>query len=229
VKYIKSHRGSYLSAYLLSRQERRLPIDSIETYYQGLSAGVKLSSLGRNVLSYVYPLTEDNEFRKANPFIDKEFEQSLEKLESVYGLALSDTAGKVVKLNSFRNKYLVIDFWASWCKPCLENIPYLNELTGRYRYDSVEFISISLDKDLSQWKKSVFNSKIQGVQLSDSSGFNGLAAIYCKTIWVPHYVIADKAGRIINYDAPQANEPALRNLLDGLLSRNYFQITLFGG
>jgi thiol-disulfide isomerase/thioredoxin len=221
VRYIKSHPGSYLSAYLLSRQERRLQIDSIEIYYQGLSAEVKLSSLGRIVLSYVYPLTEDNEFRKANPFIDKEFEQRLEKLESVYELALSDTAGKVVKFDSFRNKYLVIDFWASWCKPCLENIPYLNELAGRYEHDSVEFISISLDKDVSQWKKSVFNSKIQGVQLSDSSGFNGLAAIYCKTLWVPHYVIADKSGRIINYDAPQANEPALRNLLDGILFHQY--------
>jgi thiol-disulfide isomerase/thioredoxin len=215
-KYIKSHPDSYLSAYLLDQQKRHFAIGTIEAYYGALAPEVKRSSLGHEVLEYVYPLTDDNEFRKANPLIDKELERQLDTMRSVYELRLMDISGKVVELSAFKNKYLVIDFWASWCGPCLANVPYLNKLIKSYGQDSIGFISISLDRDLGQWKKTSLNHKIEGVQLCDSNAFNGVAAIYCKAIYVPHYVIAGKDGRIIDYDAPQASEPALKKLLDGL-------------
>jgi hypothetical protein len=94
----------------------------------------------------------------------------------------------------------------------------LNKLIKSYSGDSIGFVSISLDLHLKDWKKALSSHRIDGVQLCDSVSFDGLAAIYCKTIFVPHYVIADRDGRIINYDAPQAIEPELKKLLDGLLN-----------
>jgi thiol-disulfide isomerase/thioredoxin len=218
VGYIRSHPDSYLSGYLLDQQKRHFSTDTIEAYYSTFASDIKKSTLGHEVLEYVYPLTDDKEFRKANPLIDNELERQLDTIHSVYALRLTDVSGRVVELSAFKNKYVVIDFWASWCGPCLANVPYLNKLIKSYGGDSIGFVSISVDSDLKKWEKAIMDYKIEGVQLCDSNAFNGVAAIYCKTIYVPHYVIADKNGRIINYNAPQAIEPALKKLLDGLLN-----------
>jgi thiol-disulfide isomerase/thioredoxin len=219
VKYILKHQNSYLSGYLLYQQRRRLPVDSLQMIYSMLGADVKKSSLGFLVLKDLYPLTNDNEFRKANPLVDLKFDERLMGMQSVFDIGLRDTAGNMIQLNAFKGKYLVIDFWASWCKPCMENIPALDGLTARYKSDSVQFISISMDQDIKAWKSAIVAHRFGGVQLSDTTGFSGLAAIYCKALWVPTYVVAGPDGRIIKYDAPQAVNPQLAALLDNLLRR----------
>jgi thiol-disulfide isomerase/thioredoxin len=217
--YIKEHLNSYLSGYLLSRHKRKLSVDSVQMYYVSLSKEVQKSSVGYDVLDYVYPLTEDQEFRKLHPLIDLDFDERLRKVNSVYEFTLSDSSGVTVDFNSLKSKYLVIDFWASWCKPCIANIPAMNQMINEYKSDSIQFISVSLDKDLTQWRQSLAKNKFAGVQLSDPNGFKGLIAIYCKVLWVPKYIIADKNGQIINYDAPQPSEPDLRVLLDGMVNK----------
>lgn len=219
VKYIEQHPASYLSAYLLFQHERKLSVDSVQRYYQLLSKEAKKSTIGHAVLSYIYPLTDDNEFRKANPLVDLQFNERLSEIKSVYDLSESDTSGKTVTLSSFKGKYLVIDFWASWCKPCIANVPMLNYMENYYNPDSVKFISISLDEDASKWKRSILNNNFTGIQLSDLKGFYSLAAQYFKVLWVPKYIIADRNGHIINYDAPQAVDPELKILIDKLLKQ----------
>ena len=219
LNYIRIHPDSYLSAYLLSKQKRELAVDSIEFYFTRLTDSVKQSSLGHDILAYVYPLTGDNAFRKANPLIDEKFDERLSKLKSVFELVLNDSAGNTIRLSSFKAKYLVIDFWASWCKPCIASIPDLKQMAKDYKTDSIEFISISMDKDLNEWKESIRKHDFTGVQLSEPTGFNSLAAIYCKVLWVPTYIVADRNGQIIQYNAPQAIEPELKLLLDNLVNK----------
>jgi len=220
ISYIKLHPDSYLSAYLLSQQKRKLAVDSIEVYFNGLTDFVKQSNLGHNVLMYVYPLTDDNAFRKANPLIDADFDERLSKLNSVFDFNFKDTTGNTIAMSSFKAKYLVIDFWASWCKPCIANIPDIKQMAKEYETDSIQFISISVDNDLKEWKASIRKHDFTGIQLSEPMGFNSLAAVYCKVLWVPTYVIADRNGQIIQYNAPQASEPELKLLLDNLLNKN---------
>jgi thiol-disulfide isomerase/thioredoxin len=190
-------------------------------FYSEIANDVKKSSLGHLVLKDIYPLTDDNEFRKANPLIDIEFDERLRKINSVYDLSLRDTLGNIIELSSFKGKYLVIDFWASWCKPCIANIPALNQMIEYYKSDSIQFISISLDKDENDWKHSIIKHNFTGLQLSDLTGFNSLAAVYCKVLWVPKYIVAGKNGEIINYDAPQASEPELKTLLNNLIRKRF--------
>jgi hypothetical protein len=84
--YIKKHPGSYLSVYLLFQHKRKISVDSVQACFNLLSKYVKKSTLGYAILQYVYPLTDDNEFRKANPLVNLEFDQRLNKLKSVYEL-----------------------------------------------------------------------------------------------------------------------------------------------
>ncbi|MBS1668914.1 MAG: AhpC/TSA family protein [Bacteroidetes bacterium] len=221
MKYVQQHPSSFLSGYLLSKHSRKLSVDSLAIYYDRLTADVKKSSIGHDVLSYVYPLTNDNDFREANPLVDIKFDQELRKLKSVFDIVLKDTLGNTFQLSSFKAKYVVIDFWASWCTPCIKNIPALNEMIKHYEPDSIRFISISLDENMNDWKKSIIEHHFTGTQLSDMNGFNSLAAIYCKVLWVPKYIIANRNGHIINYDAPQPIEPEFKKLLDNLLNKDF--------
>jgi len=214
IGYIKGHPDSYLSAYLLWWHRRRLSVDTIEMLFTALGDEVKKSSLGHDILLYVYPLTDDNEFRKANPLVDQEFDQRLSNIKSVYDLSSKDSSGNIIEFSSYKGKYLVIDFWASWCKPCIENIPALKKMIERYQSDSIQFISVSLDRYINDWKQSMIKHQFGGIQVSDLAGYTSLPAVYCKVLWVPKYVIADKNGRIINYDAPQPSEPGFKKLLD---------------
>jgi thiol-disulfide isomerase/thioredoxin len=218
--YIEEHPNSYLSGYLLFQQERKLPLDTAEVLYNNLAGEVKRSSFGKSVLSYIYPLTDDDSFRRANPLISDQFDRHLRGLHSIHQLSLKDSSGKTISLNSYKGKYILVDFWSSWCKPCIENIPALNRLIGNYKSAPIQFISISLDKDDDRWKQAIIKHHFTGVQLSDTSGFSGLSAVFCKVLWVPTYVIADQNGQIIKYDAPWPAGPQLKKLLDELIRQN---------
>jgi len=218
IKYIKRYPNSYLSANLLSKHMRKLTVDSLQIYFNLLSNDVKKSSLGYTVLQYIYPLTDDNDFRKQNPLIDLKFDKQLNKIKSIYDFSLSDTAGNKINMGSFKGKYLVLDFWASWCKGCIELIPIQKQMMEDYKSDSIQFISISIDEDINKWKQSIKSHDLDGVQLIEPKSFNGLIAVYCKVLWVYHYTIIDKTGRIIKVDAPPPG-PELKKILDTLLKK----------
>ena len=220
LEFVKMHPASYLSPYLLSRHQRRMSLDTVIKYYTSLTPKIKKSRVGHDVLMYIYPLTDDDLFRKENPLIDLESSQHLSKFKSVYDFPLKDTSGNAIDLKSFQGKYLVFDFWASWCKPCIAEIPFLLDRIKNYQSDSVQFISISLDKDVNDWKGAIRKHNFTGIQLSDLEGFYSLPAIYSKVLWVPKVVIADQAGYIIEFDAPAPSEQAFELLLNKLLKLN---------
>jgi thiol-disulfide isomerase/thioredoxin len=217
--YIRSHKDSYLSGYLLSKHNRRLVIDSLQIYYSLLDDNVKRSTIGYKLLEIIYPLTNDQNFRKLNPLYDIKFDERLNKIKSIYDFTLSDTAANKIEFLSFKGKYLVLDFWASWCVPCLANIPTQKEMINDYKADSIEFISISLDTDIDKWKQSIKKYHLDGLQLSAPEAFAELIAVYYKVLWVPHYIIIDKNGLVVNPNAPQPLDPKLKIILDSLLRK----------
>lgn len=220
--FINHHPDSYLSASLLSKHQRKLPVDTLEILYHKLTSKVRKTGLGHDVLAYIYPITNNNKFRMLHPLFDAEFDQQLGRIHSIYDLALKDTLGNTFDLKRFKGKYVLIDFWGTWCRPCIANIPALNQVINEYNRDSIQVVSISLDKDADTWKNSIVKYNFPGLQLSDLKGTEGLGAIYCKVLWVPTYIIVDKNGKIINYHAPQASEPELKEILSTLLRPNVF-------
>ena len=220
LQYIKDHEASFLSAHLLSQYRRRLPIDTLQVYYSLLSEDVKKSSEGYKVLSYIYPLTGDNKFRNDNPLSGDDFNKSLNDIKSVHDFKLNDTAGNEISFETFRGKYLLIDFWASWCAPCIKNFPFFEKLMTEYKSDPIQFISVSLDSESSIWKESVKKYNLPGLQLSDSKAFSGLLPVYCKVVTsLPRYVLTDKEGKIIDFDTPFPDDPDLKKLLNRLLQK----------
>lgn len=218
LNYISKHSKSYLSGFLLSRHKRQLPVDSLEKYYELLPKNVKESNVGYTVLDFVYPLSDNISFRKANPLNGVEFDEKLASIKSVHDLFSTNEFGDRVDFENFKQQYILIDFWASWCKPCLADIPNLKKIIEEFKEDSIQFISVSLDTDEKKWKKAISANKLNWLQVSDLKGFHGLVPTYCKiAIGIPQYVLVDKNGKIIVSNAPRPGDPQLKIIISELV------------
>lgn len=140
---------------------------------------------------------------------DKIKEEENKKNSSVGGIAPDFTressSGKSIRLSDFRNKnFVLLDFWASWCIPCLKEIPNVKKLYGKYQSKGLEVIGVSLDDDKSSWLEAVNKQnlhewpQILSKEQEDKSVFekDDLSEIY-NFDGIPFYVLIDKNGRVI--------------------------------
>ena len=210
--YIKSNPHSYFSAYLLSRYHGSLPTDTSKKYFQFLSSSVAYSDFGKIVLSNIYKTTDDWTFREA--FSDTNYYRTLKKINNIYDISLPNIKGEKISLSRFKGKFILIDFWGSWCHPCFENIPYLKKLIQEMKNEPIEFITVSIDEHEKIWKTSLKKYGFPGINLWDK---DGLLSTFFKVLWVPRYIIIKPDGNGASIDAPQAKDPELKILLFDLL------------
>lgn len=112
-------------------------------------------------------------------------------------LIFQDTTGNNVRLKDVRHKYLLIDFWASWCIPCRQNNPLLRSLNNRYRNKGLSVLSISIDNNKEQWKKAIMKDSMDWAQgIDNSEGHIRIRDAYSIQT-IPFYFLVDAENRII--------------------------------
>ena len=126
-------------------------------------------------------------------------------------IAFKDLNGNTVALSSFKGKYIYIDMWASWCIPCIGEIPHLKKLEDEYKDKNIVFLSISTDEDKTAWKNKVKELNLHGNQLeTGNSGFEKIMNIQA----IPHFILYDASGKLMYYKAPRPSTTEIRTLFN---------------
>ena len=123
---------------------------------------------------------------------------------------LPDPNGKMVKLSDLRGKYVLIDFWAAWCKPCRQENPNVVRLYNQYKDKGFEVFGVSLDRTKEDWVKAIADDQLTWTHVSDLKYFNSAAAELYKIEAIPATYMIDPDGKIIARDL---RGPSLENKL----------------
>lgn len=111
--------------------------------------------------------------------------------------AQNDPDGNPISLDSFRGQYLLIDFWASWCKPCRMENPNIVAAYEKYHEKGFEIFGVSLDRDKDAWLKGVADDKLTWPQVSDLQYWNNEASRLYSINSIPASFLLDRDGIII--------------------------------
>lgn len=113
---------------------------------------------------------------------------------------LKDTSGNDIDTKIYANKYVLVDFWASWCRPCRQLNPELKILYEKYKSKGFEIVGISIDEEKQAWKKAIIQDSLKWPQLNDPLGEQGPLCKYYDIHGVPFKILLDNNGKIIGID-----------------------------
>ena len=136
------------------------------------------------------------------PYV-KDLDGIIKQLENVQigktapEFSLPDTAGVSVSLSDFRGKYVLLDFWASWCPPCRRENPNVVKAFNEYKDKNFTIIGISLDKDKSKWLKAIADDNLTWTHLSDLKYWDSEIPALYGVRGIPANVLLDPDGVIV--------------------------------
>jgi thiol-disulfide isomerase/thioredoxin len=133
-------------------------------------------------------------------------------------MAYENNAGGKTSLDDLKGKYVYIDVWATWCGPCLAEIPYLKEVEKAYHGKNIEFVSLSIDepKDYDKWKTMIKEKELGGIQLLADKAWQSEFVKNYRISGIPRFILIDPKGNIITPDAPRPSKKELKELFKSL-------------
>ncbi|MFY7838911.1 MAG: thioredoxin-like domain-containing protein [Lacibacter sp.] len=111
--------------------------------------------------------------------------------------AIADTSGKVLKLSSLKGKYVLVDFWASWCVPCRRENPNVVKAYQKYHEKGFEIVGVSLDTKKDMWMKAIAKDGLNWYHVSDLKGWESGIVKQLGIKVVPTSFLLDPDGKII--------------------------------
>ena len=125
--------------------------------------------------------------------------------------------GGKTSLKDLRGKYVYIDVWATWCRPCLGEIPHLQKLEEAFKGKNIQFLSISVDRETAKeaWKKMIVSKKMGGIQLFATKG-DSFAKEY-RINSIPRFILLDPKGMVVKENMSRPSDPKTKELLNKLV------------
>lgn len=148
--FVEANADAYIGAFILGRYQAILPSEELERLYNKLAPVQQRTAPGTEVGARLLGI------KRAVTGVE------------VVDFTLNTPEDTPVSFSSFRGKYVLIDFWASWCGPCKTSFPYMKELYQRYRSEQFEVLGISIDQDKTAWLHELKKQQLPWPQVLDT-------------------------------------------------------------
>lgn len=182
-RYIQENPKSFISLYLVSKNSKTSDAKTLartKELFMRLDTSIQFSMLGKKVAeNMVYASTEYLMGRPAGDFEQPTVE------------------GKKVKLSDYKGKYVLLDFWASWCAPCRAENPNVLRAYNKYKSKGFDILAVSLDTNVEKWKKAIAEDKLPWVQASDLKEINNAVVQQFGISRIPDNFLIDPNGIVI--------------------------------
>lgn len=181
VGFADKYPDSYFTPYVISSIASMIPPQQVGDMLGKLSSEVKSGKVATELSTQINNVL------------------SLAIGKTVLDFTMNDVDGKPVKLSNVyaKNKYLLIDFWASWCTPCRAENPNVVANYKKYHDKGFEVIGVSLDKKKIDWEKAIAADSLNWIQVSDLKGWQNVVAKQYAVRSIPTNWLVDSNGKII--------------------------------
>lgn len=193
--------GNCLAApyFIVMNLLKGIPVDETEAFYNGMGEKAKKTSKGIELKESIAKMKALAPGAKAPDF------------------TLPTATGEEFSLASLQGHIVILDFWASWCAPCIAEMPTVKEIYAKYKDKGLKVVGISMDNSKAAWMKSIDKIQIPWLHVSSLKGMKRcpVAELY-QVYAIPKLYIIDKEGKIVDKDLRGED---LKKKVDGLFAR----------
>jgi peroxiredoxin len=196
IDFFKKYPNSIISTHMLffEATHKRFSNEEVLTSFKRLSSEQQNSSIGQGILKAIALYQNPVIGRKAPDF------------------TLNDSNGNSVSLSEFKGKNIILIFWASWCGPCLSELPDIIQFYKKYKHSELVIIAVSLDQKKDSWLSAIQKYSIPFINISDLNGWMNEVALIYGVSGVPDNFLIDKKGNLV------VRERGLKDIKNSLLN-----------
>ena len=126
--------------------------------------------------------------------------------------------GKEIRLSDYvgKKQLILLDFWASWCIPCIQEVPLLKRLQEKYKNQGLQIVGVSVDSDREKWQGALNKHQPAGIQISELKGWESVSRVDYGVQAIPFTVLIDASGKIL---ARNPHGPLLEEIIEKYFSK----------